>query len=133
MSERLLIRWKELKALGWPYSRSQTWRLMKAGKFVQAQKLVEHCNSPPLWPYAAVLAYFKEHGLVECRRRLAFLGLGGTPGSKPGVSYFMSHRFNAICNGCRKVAKAVAQHAYASTDPGYYCIAADVSKKRFTK
>jgi len=34
-----VIDWKGLQALGWPYSRSHTWRLMAEGKFVQCFKL----------------------------------------------------------------------------------------------
>ena len=46
-----LVTWEELSlVLGWPYSRTHTWRLMKQGKFPQSIKLGEHPNSHPVWP-----------------------------------------------------------------------------------
>ena len=40
MSERpLIVGWKRLKSMGWPYSRAHTWRLMAAGVFPKAVKL----------------------------------------------------------------------------------------------
>ena len=33
--ERLLVDWKTLKKLGWPYSRQHTFRLIAVGKFPQ--------------------------------------------------------------------------------------------------
>lgn len=59
----LIIGWKSLKRLGWPYSRAHTWRLMAAGEFPQSTKLGAHRNSHPMWRVKSVLAYFEAHGL----------------------------------------------------------------------
>jgi hypothetical protein len=81
----LIVDWKGLKNLGWPYSRAQTWRLMadtvKAMRHVSGQrqkvamdipnpdpfpkcfKLGPHRGSHPVWRVAQVLAYFEAHGL----------------------------------------------------------------------
>ena len=64
MSERpLIVGWKGLKRMGWPYSRAHTWRLMAAGVFPEATKLGAHRNSHPMWRVKSVLAYFEAHGL----------------------------------------------------------------------
>lgn len=85
MSNRIIIDWRGLKELGWPYSRTQTWRLMQptitAYEKVKGQKvrvakeipnpdpfptcfkLGSHRNSHPVWRLAEVLAYFEAHGL----------------------------------------------------------------------
>jgi predicted DNA-binding transcriptional regulator AlpA len=59
----LLITWKQLKALGWPYSRVDTWRKMRAGKFPQCVKLYEDRNSHPVWPYADIIKFLKSRGI----------------------------------------------------------------------
>ncbi len=64
MSERpLIVGWKGLKRMGWPYCRAHTWRLMAAGVFPEATKLGPHRNSHPMWRVKSVLAYFEAHGL----------------------------------------------------------------------
>ena len=63
MSERLIVDWRSLKQMGWPYSRAQTWRLMIAGRFPRASKLGNHRNSHPVWSVKEVLEHFKAHGL----------------------------------------------------------------------
>jgi predicted DNA-binding transcriptional regulator AlpA len=64
MSDRpLIVGWKGLKKLGWPYSRAHTWRLMAAGAFPEAVKLGDHRNSHPMWRVKSVLSYFKARGL----------------------------------------------------------------------
>ncbi len=81
----LIVDWKGLKAMGWPYSRAHTWRLMaptvKATKrfrgrhdpvateipnpdpFPRCFKLGRHRNSHPVWRVSDVLAHFETHGL----------------------------------------------------------------------
>ena len=81
----LIVDWKGLKQMGWPYSRAQTWRLMsdeitvtrkvKGRKDRQAQvipnpdpfpkafKLTAHHNAHPVWRVTLVIAYFEAHGL----------------------------------------------------------------------
>jgi hypothetical protein len=54
-----VVDWKGLKALGWPYSRTQTWRLMKAGKFPMSFKLADYRNSHPVWWRYQVIEHFK--------------------------------------------------------------------------
>jgi predicted DNA-binding transcriptional regulator AlpA len=61
---RLLVDWKGLKALGWPYSRVHTWRLMSEGRFPRAHKLGRHRNSHPVWKLTDILKAFETYGLV---------------------------------------------------------------------
>jgi predicted DNA-binding transcriptional regulator AlpA len=63
MAIRIIITWQELQKLGWPYSRVDTWRKMKAGKFPQCVKLYGDRNSHPVWRYDQILAFLKERGL----------------------------------------------------------------------
>jgi hypothetical protein len=58
MDDDGIVDWKGLKNLGWPYSRAQTWRLMKAGKFPRSFKLVEHRNAHPVWKRREVVVLF---------------------------------------------------------------------------
>ena len=81
----LVVDWKTLKKLGWPYSRAQTHRLMERmipdpkhrprwdeehraipnpDPFPQCHKLVGHRNAHPMWRVREVLAYFEAHGLA---------------------------------------------------------------------
>lgn len=80
---QVLIIWSELRALGWPYSRTHTARKMQAtievssnhGKetriinnpdpFPTARKLGWHPNSPLVWVKKEVLNYFRKHG-IDC-------------------------------------------------------------------
>jgi predicted DNA-binding transcriptional regulator AlpA len=55
-----VIGWKELKKLGWPYSRSHTWRMMNEGKFVKSFKLGDFHNSHPVWWLQEVLVWLDE-------------------------------------------------------------------------
>jgi predicted DNA-binding transcriptional regulator AlpA len=63
-TQRLLVDWKSLKALGWPYSRAHTWRLMEAAKFPQCIKLGGHRNSHPVWRMKDVIDHLELLGLV---------------------------------------------------------------------
>jgi hypothetical protein len=86
MSNRLIITWKDLQAMGWPYSRTHTWRLMKptlrkssGSKWKGTYKEWEEPNPNPfprcrnffkhhrscrvVWPYAEVIAYFEKNGI----------------------------------------------------------------------
>jgi predicted DNA-binding transcriptional regulator AlpA len=49
MTGKEVVNWKGLKALGIPYSRTQIWRLMRAGEFPRCFKLGDYRNSPPVW------------------------------------------------------------------------------------
>jgi hypothetical protein len=81
----LVVDWKCLKKMGWPYSRAHTHRLMAAevpdrthkpkglevqrmipnpDPFPGCHKLVNHRNAHPMWRAAEVLAYFEAHGLA---------------------------------------------------------------------
>jgi hypothetical protein len=81
----LVVDWKGLRRLGWPYSRAQTHRLMareipdpkhrpkwdekqrfipNPDPFPQCYKLVNHRNAHPMWRLREVLAYFEAHGLA---------------------------------------------------------------------
>ena len=64
----LIVDWKGLKRMGWPYSRVHTWRLMfdpeyAADRFPACRKLGKHPNAHVVWRVAEVLAYFEAHGL----------------------------------------------------------------------
>lgn len=69
MFERpLIVDWRGLKRMGWPFSRSHTDRLMydpeyADRRFCECHKLGTHRNSHPMWRVAEVLAYFEAHGL----------------------------------------------------------------------
>ena len=76
-----ILSWKDLKAIGWPLSRTQTVRKMQdtievtgaKGKevrvisnpdpFPKARKLGWHRNSPLVWVTYEVFEYFKRHGI----------------------------------------------------------------------
>ncbi len=64
----LVLDWKGLKKLGWPYSRTHTFRMMfdeeyADDPFPACHKLRPDRNSHPLWVVREVLAYFETHGL----------------------------------------------------------------------
>lgn len=60
---RMLVDWKSLKAMGWPYSRVHTWRLMKDGSFPRAFKLGKFRNSHPVWKLSDIYKAFETYGL----------------------------------------------------------------------
>jgi hypothetical protein len=84
MTVKLMLDWKGLKALGWPYSRQHTFRMMQRtitvsrkrrdgsreelalpnpDPFPQCGKLGYHRNSHPVWNAAEIADYFRAHGL----------------------------------------------------------------------
>jgi predicted DNA-binding transcriptional regulator AlpA len=63
-TKRLLVDWKTLKALGWPYSRAHTWRLMEDAKFPRCHKLGGHRNSHPVWRMKDIIDHLELLGLV---------------------------------------------------------------------
>jgi hypothetical protein len=72
----LIVGWRDLKLMGWPYSRTQTGRMMYDpdyvdARFPAARKLGSHRNSHPVWLVSEVLAYFEDHGLSVTRDWLA--------------------------------------------------------------
>ena len=73
MSNRLILTWKELKQCGWPYCRTHTWRLMRAGKFPMCMKLFDDRNSHPVWSYQEVLDFFEKRGLEMKQRGWAIV------------------------------------------------------------
>jgi hypothetical protein len=86
MNRPLIVDWKALKALGWPYSRAHTerkmqetvelsrknkrtgereyWSIPNPDPFPRSTKLGSFPNSPIVWRTADVLAYFEKHGLA---------------------------------------------------------------------
>jgi predicted DNA-binding transcriptional regulator AlpA len=82
----LIVGWKDLLRMGWPYSRAHTWRLMRdtitvcrkvkgekrrvaevlpnPDRFPSCMKLGSHRGSHPVWRVSEVLAYFEAHGLA---------------------------------------------------------------------
>jgi prophage regulatory protein len=61
LDDRLLCDWKTLKLLGWPYSRTHTMRLVKAGRFPKPIKFGDHRNARIAWRYADIQEYLKRH------------------------------------------------------------------------
>lgn len=64
----LVVDWKGLKRMGWPYSRAHTWRMMHDpdyadNRFPAERKLGKDRNSHPVWRVSDILAYFKIFGL----------------------------------------------------------------------
>ena len=64
----LVVDWKGLRKMGWPFSRAHTWRKMfdpdyAADAFPRCHKLGKDRNSNPVWRVSDVLAYFETHGL----------------------------------------------------------------------
>ena len=64
----LLVDWRGLKKLGWPLSRTHTWRLMNDPEyahvgFPKARKLGTFRNSHPVWWVPDLFKYFRSHGL----------------------------------------------------------------------
>lgn len=64
----LIVDWKGLKQMGWPFSRAHTWRMMfdpnyASDRFPRCHKLGKHRNSHPVWRVRDVLAHFEAHGL----------------------------------------------------------------------
>jgi len=62
----LVVNWKGLKSMGWPYSRTQTWRLMFDPAYVDnafpaCRKLGKHRNAHVVWRVSEVLSYFEAH------------------------------------------------------------------------
>ena len=53
-----LLTFSNLRQHGWPYSKSHTWRLIRAGKFPAPKKLGFGPNAKNVWPedeYEAVI------------------------------------------------------------------------------
>jgi predicted DNA-binding transcriptional regulator AlpA len=53
-----VLTYEKLQELGWPYSKSHTWRLVRAGKFPAPKKLGLGPNARNVWPedeYEAVI------------------------------------------------------------------------------
>ena len=69
MSDKpLIVNWKGLRKMGWPYSRAHTWRMMydpdyAGNRFPPCRKLGKHRNSHPVWRVLDVLAFFEALGL----------------------------------------------------------------------
>lgn len=64
----LIVDWKGLKRLGWPYSRAHTWRMMfddayGDNRFPRCRKLGKDRNAHPVWRMMDVLTYLETHGL----------------------------------------------------------------------
>lgn len=52
--ERMLVDWKTLKKLGWPYCRAHTWRMINEGRFPAPIKFGKHPGSRVAWPWVKV-------------------------------------------------------------------------------
>ena len=57
--ERLLVDWKTLKKLGWPYSRAHTFRLIAAEKFPKPKKFGDHPGARVAWRWHEVKPYLE--------------------------------------------------------------------------
>jgi predicted DNA-binding transcriptional regulator AlpA len=56
--EHTLVDWKNLKKLGWPYSRAHTWRMIKEGRFPTPIKFGKHPGSRVAWRWKDVSGFF---------------------------------------------------------------------------
>lgn len=56
--ERMLVDWKTLKKLGWPYCRAHTWRMIKEGRFPAPQKFGKHPGSRVAWRWKEISGFF---------------------------------------------------------------------------
>lgn len=76
MNRPLIVDWKGLKTLGWPYSRAHTWRLMAGGwedahgewhavrhPFPKCTKLGNGPQAHPVWKYDEIIEYLKLFGI----------------------------------------------------------------------
>jgi predicted DNA-binding transcriptional regulator AlpA len=61
MTDKKVVNWKGLKALGIPFGRTHIWRKMKARTFPRCFKLGEHRNSPPVWWVSEVVEWLEAH------------------------------------------------------------------------
>jgi predicted DNA-binding transcriptional regulator AlpA len=57
--DRVLVDWKTLKALGWPYSRTHTWRKIAGGTFPRPLKFGEHPKSRVAWKWKDIKGYLE--------------------------------------------------------------------------
>jgi predicted DNA-binding transcriptional regulator AlpA len=57
LADRLLVDWKTLKLLGWPYSRTHTWRMIANGRFPTPIKFGCHPKSRVAWNYKDIQDY----------------------------------------------------------------------------
>lgn len=65
----LVVDWKGLKKMGWPYCRVHTWRLMfdpdyADNRFPLCHKLGNEPGCRVLWRVVEILAYLETHGLT---------------------------------------------------------------------
>ena len=59
----LVVDWKGLKKMGWPFCRAETDRGEKAKRYPKSFKLGIDRNSRRLWKVSDVLAWLKAHGI----------------------------------------------------------------------
>lgn len=59
MTEPMLADWKKLKELGWPYSRTHTYRLIAVGRFPQPFKFGSGRGCRIAWRFAEVKPYLE--------------------------------------------------------------------------
>ncbi len=57
--EPLLVDWKTLKKLGWPYSRQNTYRMIKAQRFPQPKKFGAFRGGRVAWRWSEVKHFFE--------------------------------------------------------------------------
>jgi predicted DNA-binding transcriptional regulator AlpA len=56
---RLLVDWKTLKELGWPYSRAHTHRLIRAGRFPKPHKFGEGRGCRIAWYWSEIEPFLR--------------------------------------------------------------------------
>jgi predicted DNA-binding transcriptional regulator AlpA len=71
-NERVYVTWKQLKELGWPFSRVHTYRLMQreVNPVPACIKLGGYHGSRVIWRLAEMIAWIEEQG--ETSPRLLF-------------------------------------------------------------
>jgi hypothetical protein len=56
--DEMLVDWKRLKELGWPYCRPHTWRKIRAGSFAGPIKFGKHRGSRVAWRWRDIKGFF---------------------------------------------------------------------------
>ena len=59
VDEPMLVDWKTLKKLGWPYSRQHTFRMIDQGRFPQPKKFGDHPGSRVAWRWQQVRPFLE--------------------------------------------------------------------------
>ena len=65
MSTGRLVTWKELKAMGWPYSPAETHRMIARGRFPRPLRFPVGSAYPVSWRYEEVMPFVRKPFLAS--------------------------------------------------------------------